>query len=333
MAPNAGKVYDSWGFDLDTVGGVDTIQLRHVDGPTVKTIWHDPLPDMRERWCEIALCASQELHTGLLKHLKATEGHPVKSSPETEIADIDCERGIIRTSEGSAMEKDLIVLANELEVPKCRFLDRITGKNHPLLDTDCSAYRYLRSAQEVLDGPETRPLFESQDDEICIFQNFAASTSIVTYLSQGGKTRGINVSRPGPASKGSKAGDAAHAMKPQQGQGASIAIESTGCLEVLCNGVGKEDVQSRLKLFDELRRRRCPPAQLFSNMPLGPNSYSWLLENIKPSWDPAKPLPSPGSRPLSKPYRDVFYGYNAREESEIALAEHQKQNSHLNGTT
>ena len=177
---------------------------------------------MRERWCEIALCASQELHTGLLKHLKATEGHPVKSSPETEIADIDCERGIIRTSEGSAMEKDLIVLANEVGVgilalikmmvepswksQKCRFLDRITGKNHPLLDTDCSAYRYLRSAQEVLDDPETRPLFESQDDEICIFQNFAAGTSIVTYLSQGGKTRGINVSRPGPASKGSKAG-------------------------------------------------------------------------------------------------------------------------------
>ena len=92
-------------------------KLRHVDGPTVKAIWHDQLKDMRERYGAKLRCVRHgELHTGLLEHLKATEGHPVEINPETEIADIDCERGIIRTSDGSEVEKDLIVLANGLGV-------------------------------------------------------------------------------------------------------------------------------------------------------------------------------------------------------------------------
>ena len=95
----------------------DFEKLRHLDGPTARTIWHDPLPDMRERYGAKLRCVRHgELHTGLLEHLKATEGHPVEINPETEVADIDCERGIIRTSEGSEVEKDLIVLANGLGV-------------------------------------------------------------------------------------------------------------------------------------------------------------------------------------------------------------------------
>ena len=27
VAPNAGKVYDGWGFDLKTVGGVEALQV------------------------------------------------------------------------------------------------------------------------------------------------------------------------------------------------------------------------------------------------------------------------------------------------------------------
>lgn len=71
-------------------------------------------------------------------------------------------------------------------------------------------------------------------------------------------------------------------------------------------------------------------------MPMGPDGYSWMVEKIKPFWDPAKPLPPPGSIPLSKPFRDFMYAYNVREESMKALAEHQKQlwlNSHLNDST
>lgn len=130
-------------------------------------------------------------------------------------------------------------------------------------------------------------------------------------------------------------GDAAHVMRPQQGQGASIAIESTGCLEVLFRGIGKEDIQSRLALFEKLRLGRCGPVHVFSNMPPGPDGYAWMSEKIKPFWDPSKPLPPPGSRPISQPFRDFIYSYNVQEESRKALAEHEPETpleTYTNGT-
>ena len=57
-----------------------------------------------------------DLHTGLLKHLEATEGYPVKLNLESNVVDLDCEKGIIRTSDGAEVEKDTIVLANGLGV-------------------------------------------------------------------------------------------------------------------------------------------------------------------------------------------------------------------------
>ncbi|KAK0516471.1 hypothetical protein JMJ35_001074 [Cladonia borealis] len=378
VAPNAGKVYDDWGFDLRTVGGVEARQIRHLDGATAQTTWQDSLKDLPERYgASLRFLRHGDLHTGLLKHLEATEGHPVKLNLATNVADLDCEKGIIRTSDGAEVEKDTIVLANGLG---CHFLKHITGNDHPLLDTELSIFRYIASAQEFYDDPNIRPLFENQDDEICFFHNFAVGTSIVTYRCEGGRDRSIHVIARRPPSKGAKAdrsarasrsdlldmaqdfhpsikailhkapeegifsypllvrdpltryvngkvvviGDAAHVMKPQQGQGASIAIESTGCLEVLFEEIGKEDVQSRLKLFEKLRLGRCGPVHVFSNMPMGPEGYPWMLEKIKPFWDESKPLPPPGSRPVSKPFRDFIYSYNVKEESKKALAGAQK---------
>lgn len=397
VAPNAGKVYDGWGFDLKTVGAVDAFQIRHLDGLTGKTVWHDYFNDVQERYGGGVSCLRHgDLHTGLLEHLNATEGHPVKLSLQTDITEIDCEKGIMRTQDGSVMEKDVLVLANGLG---CRFLNLITGKECPLIDTNLSFFRFLVPAKAVDDDPNIRPLFENQDDELCFFHNFAAGTSIVTYLCEGRQSRVINVFAKRPPGKGAKAdrsarvdradllemtkdfhpsikamlqkapeegifsypllvrdpltkyvngkavviGDAAHVMKPQQGQGASIAIESTGCLEILFAGIGKDDVQPRLKLFEELRLRRCGPVHVFSNMPLDPDGYSWMVEKIKPFWDAGKPLPPPGSKPVSAPFRDFIFSYNVREESKKALAEHQKheeeqqqqqpppENIHLNG--
>jgi hypothetical protein len=58
-------------------------------------------------------------------------------------------------------------------------------------------------------------------------------------------------------------------------------------------------------------------------MPLGPDGYAWMVEKLKPFWDPARQLPPPGSRPLSLPFRDFIYGYNVIEETKKALAEQQ----------
>ena len=41
-----------------------------------------------------------DFHTGLLNNLEATEGHPVKLYLETNVADLDCEKGIIQILDG-----------------------------------------------------------------------------------------------------------------------------------------------------------------------------------------------------------------------------------------
>ena len=75
------------------------------------------MKDLRERYgSSLRFLRHGDLHTGLLKHLEATKGYPVKLNLDTNIADLDCERGIIRTTEGAEVEKDTIVLANGLGV-------------------------------------------------------------------------------------------------------------------------------------------------------------------------------------------------------------------------
>ena len=101
-------------------------KIRHLDGATAQTTWHDPLKDLPERYgASLRFLRHGDLHTGLLKHLEATKGHPVKLNLETNVADLDCEKGIIRTSDGAEVEKDTIVLANGLGVRTRALVDLI----------------------------------------------------------------------------------------------------------------------------------------------------------------------------------------------------------------
>ena len=46
-----------------------------------------------------------------------------------------------------------------------------------------------------------------------------------------------------------------------------------------------------------------------------------MVEKVKPFWDESRPLPPPGSRPMSLPFRDFMYGYDVFQESKKALDE------------
>ena len=98
-------------------------------------------------------------------------------------------------------------------------------------------------------------------------------------------------------------------------------MESAGCLEVLFTGAGKADVQPRLRLFEKLRLGRCGPVHVFSNMPQGPEGHAWMVEKVKPFWDGSRPLPPPGSRPMSSAFLDFMYSYDVFRESRKALDE------------
>ncbi|TGO27314.1 hypothetical protein BPAE_0044g00490 [Botrytis paeoniae] len=62
-------------------------------------------------------------------------------------------------------------------------------------------------------------------------------------------------------------GDAAHPYLPHQGQGAGSAIEDAAALAVVLPGdVRKEDIQERLKLYEEIRMGRAHRIQKFSRV-------------------------------------------------------------------
>lgn len=92
-------------------------EVRHLNGATTETTWHEEFNDVRERYgASLRFLRHGDLHTGLLENLKATEGYPVKLNLGTDIAGIDCENGTIRKPDGALVGKDLVVLANGLGV-------------------------------------------------------------------------------------------------------------------------------------------------------------------------------------------------------------------------
>lgn len=104
------------------------------------------------------------------------------------------------------------------------------------------------------------------------------------------------------------AGDAAHPMTPTHAQGGVIAIEEGAALEVFFRDIQCGDqVESRLKQYDELLRPHCALVQFASN------SGHVDEETLRKHY--SGPLPGVGF-PFTKKFRDFFYRYNIFEEAE-----------------
>ncbi|KXH38033.1 FAD dependent oxidoreductase [Colletotrichum simmondsii] len=61
------------------------------------------------------------------------------------------------------------------------------------------------------------------------------------------------------------AGDAAHPMLPHQGQGGAQGIEDGVALGIALAGAGVKDVETRLQVYESIRRNRASVMQIFSN--------------------------------------------------------------------
>jgi hypothetical protein len=102
-----------------------------VDGATGETTWLSSVKDCPEKYgARFIFLKHADLHAGLLKHLKATEGHEVKFHLNTNVTDINCEGGTLTTSTGSVFEKDLIVVANGLGVRPIPQTQNVHIANH-----------------------------------------------------------------------------------------------------------------------------------------------------------------------------------------------------------
>lgn len=116
-------------------------------------------------------------------------------------------------------------------------------------------------------------------------------------------------------------GDAAHPMFTFHGQGASMAIESCGALEVFFKGISNPDlIPSRLNLFNKFRHGRCVATQLMSNGSATALRNEDILRRIRRYYD--GPLPPSDTKPWGEGFRDFFFGYNVFEESKSFLEVH-----------
>lgn len=118
IGPNANHVFNSWGFDLEKeCGGVEGRQVRHVAAADAQTIWQDSWAGLDERYgAKVTFLRYRDIHTGLRRFLDSAEGIPARMELRTEVVDVDCEAGTIDLADGTVLQKDLVVLANGLNV-------------------------------------------------------------------------------------------------------------------------------------------------------------------------------------------------------------------------
>jgi hypothetical protein len=93
-----------------------------------------------------------------------------------------------------------------------------------------------------------------------------------------------------------------------------------GSLQVLLENITPNLIPERLRIFEKLRLARTAPVQIFSNMPMGPDGYGWMLEKLKPYWDQSKSLPPPGTKPHEPYFSHYLYCYDSFEVARQALA-------------
>lgn len=113
-------------------------------------------------------------------------------------------------------------------------------------------------------------------------------------------------------------GDAAHPMQPTHAQGGAMALEDTAALEVLFSDwTADDDVEKRLRLFNQLRLPRVVATQILSNAMFYGGTLQSRLEELKANWKgPALPV---GERAWTEPVQEFFYGYDAFAAAKTAL--------------
>lgn len=113
-------------------------------------------------------------------------------------------------------------------------------------------------------------------------------------------------------------GDVAHPMLPTYAQGGAMALEDAASLEVLLAGVGSgENLQGRLRVFEQLRLPRSTPTQVLSNGMF--ISGTMAKEDLVRKYYQGplfEPLDAPG---FSRPVRDFCYGYDIFSEARKAF--------------
>lgn len=113
-------------------------------------------------------------------------------------------------------------------------------------------------------------------------------------------------------------GDAAHAMLTFHAQGAGMAIESAGALEVFFKDIHHaNEVPSRLAQFNDFRHGRCVATQVMSNGMHAALKDPVLIGRIRKHYQGE--LPPENTKPWGEGFRDWFFKYDVFKEADDFL--------------
>lgn len=120
VTPNATRCLDRWDFDFEKARPTENLQFRLMSAQDLKVFYRQDNPDLDQEFGYKEWTFHRvDLHKGLLALVveQADEkGFPVNIRLACEVKEVDFENGKIVLSDGSCIEKDLIVVADGARV-------------------------------------------------------------------------------------------------------------------------------------------------------------------------------------------------------------------------
>lgn len=158
VTPNGGRILDHWGFDSGKAGGIENIQVRRPKGDTLEPMaptlsFVDVEKQFGNKWY---FYHRVDMHRQL-REMAEANGAAIRLGKQ--VKDVDVDTGIIELTDGSQIQKDLVVAADGQHD---MINAKVTGKEVPMQRSGQTAYRCLIPMKDILEDEETKPLFEGQ---------------------------------------------------------------------------------------------------------------------------------------------------------------------------
>ncbi|KKY30997.1 putative salicylate hydroxylase [Diaporthe ampelina] len=310
IKPNASRVLQSWDFVPERSGMVAIRKGSLVDGTNMEVLVPNYYKDCESTWgLPMYAVHRVDLHTQLRQLATEEEGpgRPCEVLVRSKVVDYDAENGKVTTESGEVLRADLVVAADGVHSTAVKHV--LGGEVVQAGDTGWACMRWLVPREDLLSDPETASMIQdsatsNEMQNFLYLSHFRAMVEPSLPLEYGKKhfapalhatikkARDVKfwklVAR-GPIPKWHKdrlvlVGDAAHPMLTFQGQGGGQAIEDGAALGILLDQVeDRRAIETRLQLFEKVRRNRGSALQILSNVnPPVPQSVRDLAAEYVP---------------------------------------------------
>ncbi|KAI0480047.1 hypothetical protein GGR56DRAFT_686972 [Xylariaceae sp. FL0804] len=206
IPPNAARVLDRLGFDLEAAEPVPNLQTRWAAANTLECFHRhayadladDPTTGHHGAWSLHRV----DLHRGLRELATGPGPGPDGGGPPVEIrlgceaAGVDCDEGVVRLADGSKVRRDLVVIADGAH---SRLVNDLLGHKAEVKPTGRSIYRWLVSMDDVLGDDadaDLRAQYAGQPPGFLAWVDGGSGVSWISYTCRGGRVLNNAVVHP-----------------------------------------------------------------------------------------------------------------------------------------